>query len=292
MRTTVASTESLRRIWPGLVLVTVAVAGFGLGRITAPQPEPAAVPPAPAPTIARAPEAVDAREEPPPKTVDDPWAGLGQSVGTPRNGWLVGGRRLEAGPGYALRHPERAWATEATIGHLLRGIERVRGEHPRLHRLAIGDLSARTGGWLQGHVSHRSGRDVDLGLYYRRVPEGYPETFVVGTRENLHVAALWTLVRALAETHDAPDGVQWILLDQRIQKLLHRHALRQGVDPETLAAVLQFPRAPEVEEGIVRHFPAHDDHIHVRFKCPPADAHCTDPVDTPGGPLRAYARVK
>jgi hypothetical protein len=284
--------DHLRRISPGLAFVVVFAAGFGLGRTTAPEPELApAVPPSVAsPPIA---DTLDAPEDPAPAAMpDDPWAGLGQSVGTPRNGWLVDGLRLEAGPGYALRHPERTWATAGTIEHLLHTIERVRAAHPRLHRLAIGDLSARTGGWLQGHVSHRSGRDVDLGFYYRVVPEGYPDAFVVGTRDNLDVPALWTLVRTLAATHDAADGVQWILLDQRIQRLLHRHALRHGVDATELASILQYPRAPELEEGIVRHFPAHDDHIHVRFKCPPADAHCSDPVDTPGGPLRAYARVK
>jgi len=216
--------------------------------------------------------------------VDDPWVGLGQSMGTPRQGWLTNARRLEEGKGYTLRHPDRLFATDATIAQVLEAIEETRNAIPSVHDLGIGDLSGEFGGLLRGHLSHQSGRDIDLGLYYKTVPPGYPTRFVAATPENLHPRAMWELIEALADTVDQPGGVQWILLDYRVQRLLYHWGERQDIDAERLDRVFQYPDGPGAQTGIVRHFPGHDDHMHIRFGCPPYDNYCRDPSPVESGP--------
>src|SRR5690606_18317973 len=109
-----------------------------------------------------------------------------------------------------------------------------RREHRHLHDLVVGDLSSELGGRLLGHFSHQSGRDVDLGLFYRRRPEGYPERFIEARRDNLHFKATFALLEALADTVDEPGGVEWILLDYELQRMLYVWGKRQKIPAETL----------------------------------------------------------
>jgi hypothetical protein len=198
----------------------------------------------------------------------------GHSVGRPRGGALFAGTRLPPGPGYHIRHPDRVWGTHGTVRHLVRVIDGVREQFPALHRVSVGDLSSEVGGLLPGHVSHQSGRDVDLGFYYRKKPRDYPHRFVPATKTNLHFRATWALLESLANTIGEPEGVAWILLDYRVQKLLHTFARNHGASEATLQKVFQYPHGPATETGIVRHFPGHEDHFHIRFKCSTADTHC------------------
>lgn len=205
----------------------------------------------------------------------------GQSVGMPRAGALYGGRQLEPGEGYIVRDPVRAWGTDTTIRHIQAAVAQVRERFPRIHRLVVGDLSTQTGGRLLGHFSHQSGRDVDLGFYYRQRPVDYPQRFVQANADNLHFRATFALLEALAETAGEPDGVEWILVDYRLQKMLHRWAKRQGYDDAVLDRLFQYPHGATAERGLLRHFPEHSDHMHVRFKCPLTDPHCASPPGPP-----------
>lgn len=233
---------------------------------------PAAIAPKPKRTGPAAP--------PVPGTLDD-LSSLGQSLGAPRRGALYGGRKIESGEGYWVRNPERAYATDATIDHLEAVFEQIRPETRKVHKLVVGDLSWQVGGFLPGHFSHQSGRDVDLGLFYRVRPPGFPGRSVDGTKDNLHYQATLTLLMALADTADSETGVEWILLDYRLQRLLYKYARRQGIDTSELDVLFQFPRKPTTREGIVRHFPGHANHMHVRFKCPPDSPTCVPTVNGP-----------
>lgn len=212
-----------------------------------------------------------------------PAPALGQSIGTPRRGWLNAATRMLDGDGFRVRNPARAYGTEATVRHLQQAIAKVRRRH-HVHRLGIGDLSDEVGGLLMGHFTHQSGRDVDLGFYYRRIPFGYPKRFTRATRDNLHFKGTWALIEALADTAEQPDGVQYIVLDYRVQRMLYHFARAARVDEQELAKVFQYPHGPGSDVGILRHFPGHDNHMHVRFKCPPTDAYCRDPAGPDDGP--------
>ncbi len=199
---------------------------------------------------------------------------LGQSQGQPWSGRLKNATRLPKGKGYLIRRPHRAFGTAHLVAHLRNAILAVRADHPRLHTLAIGDLSAQRGGSITEHRSHQSGRDVDVGFFYKRKPAVYPQEFAAATAANLDRAATWDLLVAFARTADSPDGVQAIFVDYDVQGLLYDWALERGVDEGYLDRLFQYPDGKHTGTGLVRHEPHHDDHFHIRFKCPPRDQTC------------------
>jgi hypothetical protein len=172
---------------------------------------------------------------------------------------------LAQGEGYELRRPSRAYGEQHVIEHLRSTIAVVRALYPDVHTLAIGDISAASGGKLDNHKSHRSGLDVDVGFYFKKVPSGYPDKFV-GANSDLDLEATWALVTAFARTIDIDDGVQMIFLDYAVQKRLYDWAHARGTPDEDLAELLQYPRGKDSFSGLVRHWPNHADHLHVRFK--------------------------
>lgn len=200
---------------------------------------------------------------------------VGQSVGKPWSGRLRQATKLPKGRGYLIRRPHRSWGAAHVVAHLRDAIVAVRESHPRLHTLAIGDLSAKTGGSITEHRSHQSGRDVDIGFFYKRKPAAYPAEFVKANAGNLDRAATWDLLVAFARTADDADGVQAIFLDYDVQGLLYEWAADRGVDEDDLDRLFQYPDGKHAGTGLVRHEPHHDDHFHIRFKCPPGDAGCS-----------------
>ncbi len=200
-------------------------------------------------------------------------AAASQSIGKPWRGRLRGAVRLPAGKGYVIRRPLRAWGTPELIAGVRGVIARVHADHREHHALAIGDLSGRIGGPLSEHRSHQSGRDIDVGFFYREVPSGYPRSFVVATADNLDRAATWDLLVAFARTAGDADGVEVIFLDYEVQGLLHDWARDNGVNERMLDRLFQYPDGKE-GTGLVRHEPHHADHFHVRFRCSSKDAAC------------------
>ena len=198
----------------------------------------------------------------------------GQSIGSPWSGRLQDATRLQIGDGTFLRRPQRAFGTRTTVDHIRRAVRATLAAFPKAHVLAIGDLSAERGGWISEHASHRSGRDIDLGLFYKRKPAGYPESFVRATDDNLDRAATWALLANLLDSHGTDGGVQMIFLDYDVQGLLYRWAQGSGVSAKVLDQIFQYPHGRGTAYGIVHHEPNHDNHLHVRFRCAKADANC------------------
>jgi hypothetical protein len=190
--------------------------------------------------------------------------GDSESVGQPWNGRLVNGEALPAGDGYRIRRPHRAYGANHVVEHLQRAIAGVRAMYD-VHTLAIGDLSARRGGKIGDHHSHQSGLDVDIGFYFHRVPAGYPDTFVAANAD-LDLDATWALLLAFVRTTELDTGVHMIFLDYDVQATLYKFAKKRGTPDEDLAAIFQYPRGKDTLAGIVRHWPHHADHLHVRFK--------------------------
>jgi LysM repeat protein len=198
----------------------------------------------------------------------------GQSVGAPGRGRLVRGVQLPEDGAYYRRHPKKSYGAQHVIDHTRAAIRAVKHAHPSVHRLAIGDISGQRGGPIQGHRSHQSGRDIDIGLYFKRTPKGYPEEFVLASSAGLDEAATWTLIEALARSHGRPGGPEYIFLDYKVQGRLYKHALQHGATKSKLEKIFQYPKGPSERDGLVRHEPNHADHIHVRFSCPAKDLKC------------------
>lgn len=190
--------------------------------------------------------------------------GESESVGQPWNGRLVNGEALPEGDGYRIRRPHRAYGASHVVDHLQRSIAGVRAMYD-VHTLAIGDLSAARGGKIGDHHSHQSGLDVDVGFYFHRMPEGYPDTFVAANGD-LDLDAMWALLTAFVRTAELDTGVQMIFLDYDVQASLYRFAKKRGTPDADLTAIFQYPRGKDTLAGLVRHWPHHADHFHVRFK--------------------------
>jgi LysM repeat protein len=199
----------------------------------------------------------------------------GQSIGFPHRGRLANARQLPRGRAYYRRRPYRAWGANHVVHHIQRTANIVRGKYPKSHKIAIGDVSAKTGGTLEPHKSHQSGLDVDIGFYFKKKPKGYPKSFALATKKNLDFAATFTMLYTLTQTANTRGGVTRIFLDYTLQKLLYNWALdNKKVKKRTLGKMFQYPHGPSAGHGIIRHDPGHDDHIHVRFACPRRDKKC------------------
>ena len=169
--------------------------------------------------------------------------------------------QLTPGPGYIVKKPVFAWGTPRTV-HLLR--ETARLYTRRFHDgppVRIGDISKKEGGPFPPHVSHQTGRDVDIG-YVLHGAQSEVTRFVPATARNLDRARTWALVDALLST----DGVSHVFMDYEIQAMLYEHAKAEGVAPERLARLFQYPHGRYAWNGIIRHWKGHHDHLHVRFK--------------------------
>jgi murein endopeptidase len=176
------------------------------------------------------------------------------SVGSPNAGLLLNGVQAQDSTLYTVVSPSAAWATSETLESLGRAIRAVHAEFPGTQPLMLGDISAKGGGPLRPHVSHQSGRDVDIGYYYTTGAAWY----VRGTQKNLDLARTWGFVRALI----AETDIDLILIDHSIQKLLIEHALGIGEDRDWLESVFKGGAG---QRPIIRHARGHATHIHVRF---------------------------
>ncbi len=187
---------------------------------------------------------------------------------------LVGAVQLPRDKAYYLRRPSRAYGRPHVVEMTKAAIASVRRRHPGVHRLAVGDISSEHGGALPGHRSHRRGLDVDLGLYFERPPRAYPKRFVAADAGPLDLAATWSLLETFYEQSARAGGPKVIFLDFAVQGRLYHHARKRGVSRQRLREILQYPHGRHKAAGFVRHEPAHDDHMHVRFGCPSERGNC------------------
>jgi hypothetical protein len=198
----------------------------------------------------------------------------GQSLGAPWEGRLRRATQLPPGEGYHIRRPARSFGTETTVELIERAISETLEAFPDQHVLAIGDISAESGGKITEHHSHQSGRDADIGLFYKERPAGYPAAFIHADEDNLDCPATFKLLESFLATANEDGGAQVIFLDFDVQGVLYDWAREHGVSERRLERIFQYAHGPGSPEGMVRHEPNHDNHMHVRFKCPSDDSAC------------------
>jgi penicillin-insensitive murein endopeptidase len=179
------------------------------------------------------------------------------SLGRPSHGGLRNGRQMTEAPFWHVVEPDRAWGTDEAILSLERAILHVNTIWPGSPKLYVGHLSAQHGGYLKPHRSHQSGRDVDLGFYYRGGPGWYQRA----TAANLDRGRTWTLVKALA----SDPNVESIFVDRSVQLLIRDHAEHAGESFAWLESI--FEGSPRGPERLIRHEWGHLTHLHVRFRC-------------------------
>jgi murein endopeptidase len=187
--------------------------------------------------------------------VDDA-ASLGSmSLGVAEAGRLINGVQMPEGDAWTIVDPTNAWGTRETIDALTTVAREVHASFADA-KLRINHIGRQNGGWLRPHQSHQSGRDVDLGFFYREgVNPGAPKQ---AREKEIDLARNWTLIRALVINAD----VQFILVDKRVQKVLADYALAIGEKKEWVDKL--FLGA----DTLVKHARRHRDHFHVRFFAP------------------------
>jgi LysM repeat protein len=171
----------------------------------------------------------------------------------------VNGRVAEKSELFTPVSPGTAWGTTETLSYLTAALTKVHAAAPDTPPLYLGDISAERGGPLAPHVSHQSGRDVDIGYFYLKSERWYRR----GTAQNLDIPKNWAFVRALVTETD----VELILIDHSIQALLRDHALRQGEDARWVKSLFS---GDGNDRPLVRHARGHATHLHVRFYNPVA----------------------
>lgn len=193
-----------------------------------------------------------------------------ESIGGPSSGSLQGAVPMVEGPGRVLKMiPWKSWGTAHTVALLdqvLRKWAQRKGAQPVL----VGNMAARTGGKLEPHSTHQSGRDVDIG-YVQKLPEGEELNWREMNAQNLDAAETWELLKLFRST----GQVEVIFIDTALQKLLYEHAVKHGTVPkDELARWMEYPRSPPQRRALIQHVAGHVDHIHVRFACQPHERRC------------------
>lgn len=212
---------------------------------------------------------------------------VGGSVGVPHRGVQTGADELpSSGDGFVAYRPHGAanWGRPRLIRAIARAVAKVRAELPDTPPLVVGDLSARAGGEIPRHRSHRTGRDADL-LFYVTTPSGAPvrspgfiklqsdglaKLYATGDFLRLDVPRNWLLVKSLLQ--DPEIRVQWLFVSRAIEALLIDYARARGEDPELIwraETVLLQPKDSS----------PHADHFHMRIACSEAElnAGCVGP---------------
>jgi len=224
-----------------------------------------------------------------------------RSLGRHAGGALQGGVALKAtGPDHylvysphcyrrsplAARYPDISRA-DNFYGHpkVVRAVQSVaravRARHPEAPRLPVGELSNQKGGLISGHLSHQNGLDVDV--YFPRETElarcedGPTYEVRDPKTKRWHVTAdfprawSWALVSEFAARRDVKVIFIGGLLRRELASWAKRHNVTRKERKRTLRKLHPvFCRPPKgVKPPFYRgNFCPHDDHIHVRFRCP------------------------
>ncbi len=204
------------------------------------------------------------------------------SIGAPNDGRLASAEHLEPGPTLRIipsfAGGDFRWGLPALIQLLQRAALRVSEKFPGAV-MSVGDLSHRTGGEIRNHLSHQSGRDVDIGFYVsdtRGAPMLLPrfvEFDADGRCKDVPSARFddarnWALIEALVSDRDAKVDV--IFVSSALRARLIREALRQRAPLTARIRAARVMREPSTST-------VHADHFHVRIACPPGQTDVCEP---------------
>lgn len=182
------------------------------------------------------------------------------AIGTPDGGSLVRGLQLPFRPElYTRRDRARSYGTSQTLRTLEAAFTSLRRERGVTSEVVIGDISLPHGGRFSPHVSHTSGRDIDIRLV---LAPGLDRTVIPFAAADVDWDATWALVHALLEAGD----VTYVFLDASRQPHLRAAAARAGVHAAVLDRWFETPGTYDAD-AVIRHESGHRAHIHVRLGC-------------------------
>lgn len=204
-----------------------------------------------------------------------PAPGPAQAIGGTSAGCLQGAATLPAsGPGYEVLHLGR----DRRYGHpeLIAFVRRLgaAAKANKLGLMVVGDLSQPRGGPTpNGHRSHQTGLDVDVGY---AAPAGLRAGHVTpAERERLRAPAavdLRTHAATAVWTSNTVTLLATAAADPAVDRIF--------VNPAIKRMLCQGPSGKAPWTARIRPWWGHHDHFHVRLKCPEGSPACT-PQDPP-----------
>ncbi|WP_338040298.1 penicillin-insensitive murein endopeptidase [Methylocucumis oryzae] len=201
-----------------------------------------------------------------------------QSIGTYTNGCLAGADTLPInGQGYQVMRLSR----QRFYGHpdLIQFIQKLglSTQQQGLGTLLIGDLGQVRGGpTVSGHRSHQTGLDVDIWFMLSKHP---PSVLLTEQeREN------WSAASMLKGNTDAINLREWTKAQVNILEAAARmpEVDRIFVNP-SIKRELCLSQVQHDWLRKIRPWWKHEDHFHVRLKCPSGNRHCQSQEPLPAG---------
>jgi penicillin-insensitive murein endopeptidase len=205
----------------------------------------------------------------------------GRSVGSPTEGRLIGGARLEDAPYLRIvpvyQSGDARWGLGALVIMLDDAGRAVRHQFPDAV-MSVGHISKQGGGDIDRHASHESGRDADIGFYIKS-QTGHPlysDHFVPFKGDGsapswpgayFDDARNWALVSALVS--DSHARITYLFVATPIRARLLAYAERMGAPMAIRSHAAELMAQP-------RGSLPHDDHFHVRIACPPDSHGCVE----------------
>lgn len=198
------------------------------------------------------------------------------SVGTVINGFIVNPVELPlSGKAYRVMEQQAGRATNFGIRELVEMVKKTAQEVAKKYPGSImnmANMAACGGGEIPWSVSHRSGRDVDIGFYMKNMqgrqvelskmvvvePDGTGETGD-GRRIVFDTAKNWAMIRAIIS--DPGVSVQWIFIAGYLKRRLLDFAREHKEPRKLIVKASQVMWQPYGSS-------AHANHIHVRIYCP------------------------
>lgn len=210
-------------------------------------------------------------------TVKTATPGPTRSIGSYANGCIAGARSLPPdGTGYQVMRLTRGrfYGNPELIDYIT-SLGNYAAKHHSV--VLIGDMGQPRGGPITGgHSSHQTGLDVDI--WYTHPDSAITSSLTLEEREELSAGSL-----VLADESDI-DGMQW---NNFIVSLLRKAASDKNVDRIFVHPVIKRKLCAVAKGSAwlrkIRPWWDHNDHFHVRLKCPPGDKDCLPQPPVPSG---------
>jgi penicillin-insensitive murein endopeptidase len=207
----------------------------------------------------------------PGKFSNRPFDKMSLTIGHPNEGYQLRAKKLTSTPELQVRKSsrDRAYGYPSLVLMLHRSARDV-AKAAAGSVLLVGDLSMKGGGFLNGHRSHQSGRDADVGFYVTNLRDRAvaSQEFVAfdgdgkskdGSAVRFDDRRNWLLVESWVK--DRRAGLAHVFVSDPLRARLLRYARahpRYAPYADKAAALLEQPENGE----------PHDDHFHVRISCP------------------------
>jgi len=201
-----------------------------------------------------------------------------QAVGFYARGGLMNAEKFpERGIGFVLSNNfnPNVYGTYDLLAVVTVAAARVYYQFPKAAPLRIGTASRKSGGRVAGHDSHQNGLDIDLG-YYRLSGRNSPQ---------LGYYFFDSMVRGGAVVGDFDYERNYSLIKNfvdsgRASRIFVHSAIKRGLCQ--YARKLGENTKTNFYLSVLRSYPGHGDHMHLRITCPQNSPRCRN--QTPPSP--------